>query len=104
MYRSVRARREYYRRRTWFYGNQDRERDFVCGTARYWSCCAYLENHPLASPMEVGDAIVHNATENVIGDAGAGSPNRLLHIPRDGFRRSLVQNGGFENGPGSWVV
>src|SRR5215216_1935518 len=38
----------------------------------------YLQGHS-ASPQQVRDAIVNGATQNVVGNAGSGSPNRLLY-------------------------
>ena len=38
----------------------------------------YLSQNPTASPAQVAKAIIRNATVNVVWDAGAGSPNRLL--------------------------
>jgi subtilisin family serine protease len=38
----------------------------------------YLEVNPNATPDDVGAAITGNATSDVVGDAGSGSPNRLL--------------------------
>ena len=39
----------------------------------------YLEANPTASPSTVSQAIVDNATTNVVSSAGSGSPNRLLY-------------------------
>ncbi len=38
----------------------------------------YLGKHPSATTTEVRDAIVDNATNNVVTNPGAGSPNKLL--------------------------
>lgn len=38
----------------------------------------YLEGHPAASPAEVSQALVGNATVGALTALGAGSPNRLL--------------------------
>jgi PKD repeat protein len=38
----------------------------------------YLQVNPNATPADVGAAITGNATPGVVGDAGSGSPNRLL--------------------------
>ena len=38
----------------------------------------YLEANPNATPDDVAAAIIGNATSGVVGDAGSGSPNRLL--------------------------
>ncbi|HEU4712998.1 MAG TPA: RICIN domain-containing protein [Pyrinomonadaceae bacterium] len=39
----------------------------------------YLESNPGASPATVAAAITNGATQNVVRDAGPGSPNRLLY-------------------------
>ncbi|TXH74492.1 MAG: S8 family peptidase [Lysobacteraceae bacterium] len=39
----------------------------------------YLAVNPSATSSQVTSAIINNATQNVVTDAGAGSPNRLLH-------------------------
>jgi subtilisin family serine protease len=39
----------------------------------------YKQANPGASAVTVRNAIVNNATTNVVGNAGAGSPNRLLY-------------------------
>jgi len=39
----------------------------------------YLADHPDASPAEVSDALVANATSDKVQDPRAGSPNKLLH-------------------------
>jgi aqualysin 1 len=45
----------------------------------------YLQNNRSASPATVSAAINGNATPNVVGNAGSGSPNRLLYVsPTDG--------------------
>lgn len=38
----------------------------------------YLATHTTASPATVRNAIVNNATANVLTGVGSGSPNRLL--------------------------
>jgi subtilisin family serine protease len=38
----------------------------------------FLENNPSATPQQVSEALVNNATTDVVGNAGTGSPNRLL--------------------------
>jgi hypothetical protein len=40
----------------------------------------YLEDHPAASPAEVRDALLGNATPNVVQNAGHDSANRLLYV------------------------
>ena len=39
----------------------------------------YLQDHPEATPAEVVAALEESATPDRVGDAGSGSPNRLLH-------------------------
>ena len=39
----------------------------------------YLERHASATPAQVRNALVNGATLNRVGDAGAGSPNRLAY-------------------------
>jgi serine protease len=39
----------------------------------------YLANNPNATPTQVRNAIVNNATSNKVTDAGSGSPNKLLY-------------------------
>ncbi|MGA5560664.1 S8 family peptidase [Streptomyces platensis] len=46
----------------------------------------YLSAHPDASPAEVQQAILDNATEGKVSDAGSGSPNRLLFTGGLGVR------------------
>jgi subtilisin family serine protease len=38
----------------------------------------YLSANPTAGPQQIRDAVVGSATQGVVGNAGAGSPNRLL--------------------------
>lgn len=45
----------------------------------------YLQQHPTATPAEVTQAIIGNATLNKVVDAGEGSPNRLLYVPTNDF-------------------
>jgi len=40
----------------------------------------YLTSHPLANPATVHSAIVNGATNGVLSNVGAGSPNKLLRI------------------------
>jgi subtilisin family serine protease len=44
----------------------------------------YLAANPTASPAAVQAAIVGNATTGVVGNPGAGSPNRLLYVAPTG--------------------
>ncbi len=39
----------------------------------------YKEANPSATPQQVRDGLVNNATTGVVGNPGAGSPNRLLY-------------------------
>jgi hypothetical protein len=39
----------------------------------------FLQNAPLALPADVADALIDAATSGVVGNAGSGSPNRLLY-------------------------
>ncbi|MBL8264523.1 MAG: S8 family serine peptidase [Xanthomonadaceae bacterium] len=39
----------------------------------------YLADNPNATPAQVRNAIVNNATSNKVTDAGSGSPNKLLY-------------------------
>ncbi|MGH3390250.1 MAG: S8 family peptidase [Actinomadura sp.] len=41
----------------------------------------YLAGHPSATPQQVRDALVANATTGVVRSPGNGSPNRLLFTP-----------------------
>ena len=45
----------------------------------------FLETHPDATPAEVAAAIVADSTPDRVGDAGDGSPNRLLYSVTEGF-------------------
>lgn len=40
----------------------------------------YLHDNPGASPAAVRDALLNNATPNVVGNPGPGSANRLLYV------------------------
>jgi subtilisin family serine protease len=39
----------------------------------------YLYDHPTATPTQVANAIINDATLNLLTSIGTGSPNRLLH-------------------------
>ncbi|GAB7044219.1 MULTISPECIES: S8 family serine peptidase [Catenuloplanes] len=39
-----------------------------------------LADHPTYTPAQVADELLAEATPNVVGDAGTGSPNRLLYV------------------------
>jgi aqualysin 1 len=58
----------------------------------------YLETHPDATPGEVREALVGQATPDVVANAGAGSPNRLLSVEAalDPSRVTLVRPTGGE--------
>ncbi|PSW21811.1 hypothetical protein C9I98_00655 [Photobacterium sanctipauli] len=43
----------------------------------------YLEKHPHAMASEVKQALLSDATQGVLKDIGAGSPNRLLYVNYD---------------------
>ncbi|MEV0678505.1 S8 family serine peptidase [Actinosynnema sp. NPDC050436] len=43
----------------------------------------YLSTNPTATPQQVRDALVNGATNGVVGNAGAGSPNKLLRVVGD---------------------
>jgi len=53
----------------------------------------YLSANPSATPAQVTSALVGKATRGVISDAGAKSPNRLLHMG------NLLSNGGDSQAP-----
>lgn len=40
----------------------------------------YLEANPAATPAQVATFLINNATVGVVGNAGTGSPNRLLYM------------------------
>jgi subtilisin family serine protease len=67
----------------------------------------YLSNHATATPTQVRDAIVANATPAKVINAGTGSPNRLLNTigtpPSPPPPASLLINPGFENGTTGWT-
>jgi aqualysin 1 len=44
----------------------------------------YLQNNPAASPAQVFNAIINNATSGVLSNIGSGSPNLLLYSLFDG--------------------
>jgi subtilisin family serine protease len=44
------------------------------------SAALYLSTHPTATPQQVRDALVNNATTGVVKSPGTGSPNRLLYV------------------------
>jgi aqualysin 1 len=44
----------------------------------------YLQNNPSASPAQVFNAIINNATSGVLSNIGSGSPNLLLYSLFDG--------------------
>lgn len=44
------------------------------------AAAVYLGSSPTATPQQVRDALVENATSDTVTNPGAGSPNKLLHI------------------------
>ncbi|SDF66579.1 Serine protease, subtilisin family [Lentzea fradiae] len=44
------------------------------------AAAVYLSSYPDSTPQQVRDALVDNATSDVVGNPGNGSPNKLLHI------------------------
>ncbi|GGN27706.1 serine protease [Lentzea pudingi] len=44
------------------------------------AAAVYLGSSPTATPQQVRDALVDNATSDVVTTPGTGSPNKLLHI------------------------
>ncbi|MFE7457559.1 S8 family peptidase [Streptomyces sp. NPDC057554] len=44
------------------------------------AAAVYLTNHPGSSPAAVATALVNGATNNVLTNVGAGSPNKLLRL------------------------
>jgi subtilisin family serine protease len=44
----------------------------------------YLSTNPSATPAQVASALTTNATPNVVGNPGSGSPNRLLFVGSGG--------------------
>ncbi|MFI6098962.1 S8 family peptidase [Lentzea sp. NPDC051213] len=44
------------------------------------AAAVFLASSPTATPQQVRDALVENATSDVVTNPGAGSPNKLLHI------------------------
>ncbi|SEP88527.1 Serine protease, subtilisin family [Lentzea xinjiangensis] len=44
------------------------------------AAAVYLGSSPTATPQQVRDALVDNATSDVVTNPGTGSPNKLLHI------------------------
>jgi subtilisin family serine protease len=72
----------------------------------------YLQSNPSATPSTVSSAIVNGATTNVVGNAGSGSPNRLLYSRLGGGTTppppppsgNLLGNPGFESGNTTWAA
>jgi len=67
------------------WSGSDSDLVFVSGTSMAaphvtGAVARYLEDHPTATPAQVSAAIVDAATPGVVGGAGAGSPNLLLHV------------------------
>ncbi|MFJ6671075.1 S8 family peptidase [Actinosynnema sp. NPDC091369] len=44
------------------------------------AAAVYLAANPTATPQQVRDALVNGATNGVVGNAGTGSPNKLLRV------------------------
>ncbi|WP_367134867.1 S8 family serine peptidase [Saccharothrix sp. HUAS TT1] len=44
------------------------------------AAAVYLSANPAATPQQVRDALVNAATNGVVGNAGTGSPNKLLRL------------------------
>ncbi|WP_418958919.1 S8 family peptidase [Streptomyces tritici] len=44
------------------------------------AAAVYLGDNPSATPAQVASALTTNATPNVVGNPGTGSPNRLLYV------------------------
>ncbi|MEU6152550.1 S8 family serine peptidase [Actinosynnema sp. NPDC047251] len=44
------------------------------------AAAVYLSSSRTSTPQQVRDALVNGATSNVVGDLGAGSPNKLLRV------------------------
>jgi subtilisin family serine protease len=66
---------------TWFSGNTAVAFDTGTSMATAFATGAaalYVQNHPNASPATVAAALIASASLNKVGDAGAGTPNRLL--------------------------
>ena len=58
----------------------------------------HLGEYPTATPGQVTSALVSNATSNLVGNPGGGSPNRLLYMgylnDPDGYSLSLASPSG----------
>lgn len=77
----------------------------------------FLETNPTASPATVTAAIINSSTPNKVGNAGTGSPNRLLFslltsappptptpTPTPVPGAELLLNRGFESGSTNWTA
>ncbi|MCX9191192.1 serine protease [Carbonactinospora thermoautotrophica] len=67
------------------WGDSDTATNTVSGTSMAsphvaGAAALYLAAHPSATPQQVHDTLVDNATSGVIQDPGDGSPNRLLYV------------------------
>jgi subtilisin family serine protease len=66
---------------TWFSGNTDVALDTGTSMATAFATGAaalFVQDHPTASPATVASALIASASLSKVGDAGAGTPNRLL--------------------------
>jgi len=77
----------------------------------------FLETNPTASPATVTSALINSSTLNKVGNAGTGSPNRLLFslltgappptptpTPTPVPGAELLLNRGFESGAVNWTA
>ncbi len=76
----------------------------ACGVA-----ALYMAANPSASASAAMQAIVANATSNVVTNPGTGSPNKLAYsiwggTPPPPPPPSSLQNGGFEGSASPWVL
>ena len=97
---------------TWF--TDDGATNTISGTSMatphvVGAAALVLAANPSWSPRQVRDALVGDATPGVVGDAGSGSPNRLLHVvgsaapPTDDFSMTVTPTSG-ATAPGGSVT